>query len=194
MLQRLARQVMALIELRANERALKASVHELELLATTDELTGLYNRRALLAKLKFEAARSRRFRTPLAAVMVDVDHFKRINDRHGHAAGDMVLRNLGRMLRESVRVIDIPGRYGGEELCVVLPNTPLEGACKFAQTLRLRIEAQLHELDGELLRVTASLGVAAFDHQDINDAASLLRHADEALYRAKRGGRNRVEC
>ncbi|NGZ86585.1 GGDEF domain-containing protein [Duganella aceris] len=194
MLVKLARQVMALIELRANAQTLTATVRELEELATTDELTGLHNRRSLLHRLKFETARAKRFRSPLSAVMIDLDHFKQINDDHGHAVGDQVLANVGRLLRESVRVIDIPGRYGGEELCVILPNTPLEGACKFAETLRAKLEAQLHYAGPRLLPVTASFGVGSFDHMEIADAESLLRQADTALYRAKHAGRNRVEC
>jgi diguanylate cyclase (GGDEF)-like protein len=185
---------MALIELYANEKALSSTVRELELLATTDELTGLHNRRSLLQRLKFETARAKRFRTPLSAVMIDLDCFKKINDDYGHAAGDQVLANVGRLLRESVRVIDIPGRYGGEELCVILPNTPIEGACKFAETLRAKIESQLHYSGVRVVPVTASLGVGSFDHMEIADAESLLRQADGALYRAKNSGRNRVEC
>lgn len=191
---KLARQVMALIELRANEKALESTVRELEQLATTDELTGLHNRRSLLHRLKFETARAKRFRSPLSSVMIDLDHFKQINDEYGHAVGDQVLASVGRLLRESVRVIDVPGRYGGEELCVILPNTPVEGACKFAETLRAKIEAQPHYAGPRLLPVTASLGVGSFDHMEISDAESLLRQADAALYRAKHAGRNRVEC
>ncbi|NYE61747.1 diguanylate cyclase (GGDEF)-like protein [Duganella sp. 1224] len=194
LLAKLARQVMALIELRANEKTLEATVRELELLATTDDLTGLHNRRSLLHRLKFETARAKRFRAPLSAVMIDLDHFKKINDEYGHAVGDQVLTTLGRLLRDNVRVIDIPGRYGGEELCVILPNTPLEGACKFAESLRVKIESAVHYAGTRPLHVTASLGVGAFDHMEIDDAESLLRQADTALYRAKHGGRNRVEC
>ncbi|MET0320918.1 MAG: sensor domain-containing diguanylate cyclase, partial [Duganella sp.] len=193
MLAKLARQVMALIELRASEKTLAATVRELELLATTDELTGLHNRRSLLHRLRFETARARRFRAPLSAVMIDLDYFKRINDEFGHAAGDQVLAAIGLLLREHVRVIDIAGRYGGEELCVVLPGTPLAGALRFAESLRLRIAAQTHEIGPRMLGVTASLGVGTFDHLEIADAESLLRQADAALFRAKRGGRNRVE-
>ena len=191
---KLARQVMALIELRANEKTLSATVRELELLATTDELTGLHNRRSLLHRLKFETARAKRFRSPLSAVMIDLDRFKQINDEYGHAVGDQVLANVGRLLRESVRVIDVPGRYGGEELCVILPNTPVEGALKFAETLRAKVEAQLHYAGARQVEVTASIGVGSFDHMEIADAESLLRQADAALYRAKHAGRNRVEC
>jgi diguanylate cyclase (GGDEF)-like protein len=184
---------MALIELRASEKTLAATVRELELLATTDELTGLHNRRSLLHRLRFETARARRFQAPLSAVMVDLDYFKRINDEFGHAAGDQVLTAIGQLLRDNVRVIDIAGRYGGEELCVILPNTPLAGALRFAESLRLRIAAQTHEIGPRMLGVTASLGVGTFDHVDIADAESLLRQADAALFRAKRSGRNRVE-
>ena len=193
MLARLGRQAMALIERRASERQLNTTARELELLSTTDELTGLHNRRSLLQKLKFEVARSKRFRTPLSAVMIDVDNFKKINDEFGHNAADQILANIGRLLRESVRVIDIPGRYGGEELCVILPNTPLEGACKFAETLRGKLEAQLHYAGIRVVAVTASLGVGSFDHMEIADAESLLRQAENALARAKENGRNRVE-
>jgi len=193
MLRKLSRQVMALLELRANEKALKVSMDELEMLATTDELTGLHNRRSLMNRLKFEVARTRRFRTPLSAVMIDVDHFKHINDEFGHQAGDEVLAAIGRLVRENVRVIDVAGRYGGEELCILLPNTPLEGARKFAETLRSRIEAQVHNAGARTVQVTASLGVGSFNHMDIDDADMLLKQADAALYRAKADGRNRVE-
>jgi diguanylate cyclase (GGDEF)-like protein len=193
MLRKLARQVMALLELRANEKALKASMDELETLATTDELTGLHNRRSLMNRLRFEVARTRRFRTPLSAVMVDVDHFKNVNDEFGHQAGDEVLAAIGRLVRENVRVIDVAGRYGGEELCILLPNTPLDGARKFAETLRSRIEVQVHSAGARMVAVTASLGIGSFNHMDIDDADMLLKQADAALYRAKANGRNRVE-
>lgn len=192
MLARLGRQVMALIESRANERALQVSVQELNKLATTDELTGLCNRRAMLERLTLEAARAKRYRTLLSAVMIDLDFFKRVNDRHGHASGDLVLANVGAMVKASVRSSDIAGRYGGEEMCVILPETGLAGACKFAETLRIRLASIDHGVAG-LAPVTASLGVAVIDHTS-GDAASLLRQADEALYRAKHSGRNRVEC
>ncbi|WP_426336383.1 GGDEF domain-containing protein [Pseudoduganella sp. R-31] len=193
MLRKLARQVMALFELHASERALKDSKDELETLATTDELTGLHNRRSLMSRLRFEVARTRRFRTPLSAVMVDVDHFKNVNDEFGHQLGDEVLAAIGRLVRENVRVIDVAGRYGGEELCILLPNTPPEGARKFAETLRSRIEAQVHGAGARTVAVTASLGVGSFNHMDIDDAEMLLKQADAALFRAKAGGRNRVE-
>lgn len=193
MLGNLSRQVMALIELRANERALQASLQELETLASTDDLTGLHNRRSLLDHLKVEFARARRYRSPMSVVMLDMDSFKRINDQFGHAAGDLVLANVGRLVRDSVRLTDVAGRYGGEELCVVLPGTTLEGGRKFAEGLRLKIAALEYRGVPGLGAVTASLGVAAIVAGGDADEKTLLKSADEAMYRAKHAGRNRVE-
>jgi diguanylate cyclase (GGDEF)-like protein len=192
-LRRLAGQAMALLEARAARYALQAATAQLAELATTDELTGLHNRRALLGKLNFEVARTRRFRTPLSALLIDLDCFKAVNERHGHEAGDLVLANVGRLVRENVRVIDLAGRYGGQEICVLLPNTPKEGALKLADNLRGKIAAQIHREAGRLLPVTASIGVGSFNHMDINDGDSLLRQAEQALARAKANGRDRVE-
>jgi len=192
-LRRLAGQAMALLEARAAGHALQAAQAQLAELATTDELTGLHNRRALLGKLTFEVARTRRFRTPLSALVIDLDGFKAVNERHGHDAGDLVLANVGRLVRENVRVIDLAGRYGGQEICVLLPNTPKEGALKLADNLRGKIAAQIHREAGRLLPVTASIGVGSFNHMDINDGDTLLRAAEQALARAKANGRDRVE-
>lgn len=188
----LARQAMALIEARSQERALAAARANLEELSTTDALTGLHNRRSLLGKLKFEVARTRRFRTPLSAVMIDLDHFRDVNQRHGDTAGDLVLAAVAKLVQDNVRVIDVAGRYGGEEICVVLPNTPHDGALKLAENLRLKIAAHLHREAGRLAPVTASIGVSSFNHMDISDGDALLEHAEQALQRAKDEGRNRV--
>lgn len=168
---------------------------QLEALSITDPLTGLANRRHLMAKLDQEVQRARRYKTPLAVVMIDIDHFKHVNDTYGHAMGDEVLRGIGKLLRESVRTTDLAARYGGEEITLVLPHTDLPAALQVAETLRQKLADLDHTLDGVTIRKTASMGVAARDGQgEMPGAEDLLKHADEALYRAKEGGRNRVEA
>jgi diguanylate cyclase (GGDEF)-like protein len=167
---------------------------QLEALSITDPLTGLANRRRLMARLEEEVVRARRYKTPLSVVMIDIDHFKQVNDTHGHAMGDEVLRNTGAMLKGSVRASDLAARYGGEELTLVLPHTDIPAAIQVAENLRVRFSELEHQLDGVTLTKTVSMGVAARDGQgEIPRAEDLLKHADEALYRAKQNGRNRVE-
>jgi diguanylate cyclase (GGDEF)-like protein len=167
---------------------------QLEDLSVTDVLTGLANRRRLMTRLDEEVQRARRYKTPLAVVMIDIDHFKLVNDNYGHAMGDEVLRNIGAMLKASVRTTDLAARYGGEEITILLPHTDLEAGRLVADNLREKFAAMDHSLDGTTIRKTASFGVAARDGQgDIPTAEDLLKLADEALYRAKEGGRNRVE-
>ncbi len=167
---------------------------QLEALAVTDALTGLANRRHLMEKLEQEVERARRYKTPLAVVMIDIDHFKQVNDTHGHAMGDEVLRNIGKLMKSGVRTTDMAARYGGEELTLVLPHTDLPTALQVAETLRKRFADLEHTHDGISLRKTASFGVAAREGQgEAPGSEDLLKAADEALYRAKQGGRNRVE-
>jgi diguanylate cyclase (GGDEF)-like protein len=194
LLRRLARQVMALIELRANQIALTAALATTERLATFDELTGLFNRRVLVERLHVEVERSRRYGSPLTLLMLDIDHFKQINDTHGHAAGDDVLRNVGNIIRRNVRQVDIAGRFGGEEFCMLLPETPLAGGLIFAEILRGEIAQFTQALGDKSFSTTASFGLATPNPGDELDATALLKAADDALYRAKRNGRNRVEC
>jgi diguanylate cyclase (GGDEF)-like protein len=166
----------------------------LETLSVTDVLTGLANRRRLMTRLEEEVARARRYKTPLAVVMIDIDHFKQVNDVHGHAMGDEVLRNIGAMLKAGVRTTDLAARYGGEELTLVLPHTDIPAATLVAENLREKFAEFEHRLDGIALKKTVSMGVTARDGQgDVPSAEDLLKHADEALYRAKQNGRNRVE-
>ena len=168
---------------------------QLEALSVTDGLTGLANRRHLMTKLEQEVQRARRYKTPLSVVMIDIDHFKLVNDSYGHAMGDEVLRNIGKLLMAGVRTTDLAARYGGEELTLVLPHTDLAAALLVADTLRQKFAEQDHTLDGVTIRKTASMGVAARDGQgEVPNAEDLLKFADEALYRAKEGGRNRVEA
>lgn len=187
----LAGQVMSLIELRAHERTLKEALERAEFLASTDVLTGLQNRRMLFERLNQEVARSRRYKTPLSAVLVDLDHFKLINDTHGHAAGDLVLKNVGQAIGKSVRTVDIAARYGGEEFCILLPQTGLDGAMSFAEALCKKLGELTHNFDGKQLTVTASVGVASTQSSPC-DASNLINTADVALYASKDGGRNRV--
>lgn len=162
--------------------------------ALTDELTGLFNVRQFHSRLSDEIDRAERFATPLSLVMLDIDKFKSVNDNYGHQQGDRVLVEVARVLRRLSRDVDLPARYGGEEMAVVLPQTDLAGAELQAERMRAAIEGmQIQRLDGGgLLPITASFGVASFPHEG-TDKTALIASADAALYRAKRGGRNRVE-
>ncbi|MFA7384244.1 MAG: GGDEF domain-containing protein [Desulfurivibrionaceae bacterium] len=162
---------------------------ELELLSVTDHLTGLGNRNKLDERLADELVRSRRHGTPFALVLLDIDHFKAVNDTYGHQAGDEVLAEIAAILRNHSRASDVVGRWGGEEFLLLCPETDGNGGMFLAEQLRTSIEAARFPVVG---RITASLGVAAFRPGD--DGEALLRRADEALYRAKGKGRNRVEA
>ncbi|MBI5256261.1 MAG: GGDEF domain-containing protein [Burkholderiales bacterium] len=164
----------------------------LEALAHTDALTGLLNRRGADARLHDEWHRAARLGSGAALVLLDIDHFKHINDRHGHAAGDVVLRSLALAIQAQTRAVDIAGRYGGEEFLIILPQADAPGAQLFAERLRHCVAAQAAAHGGRELRFTISLGVAALDAADASHAAWLQR-ADLALYRAKAAGRNRTE-
>jgi diguanylate cyclase (GGDEF)-like protein len=160
--------------------------------AMRDQLTGLYNRHYVEEWFGLELRRAQRHGRPIAAIMLDVDHFKRFNDSFGHEAGDLVLREVAGALRRSTRGSDVASRYGGEEFLVLLPECRFDAALRKAEQLREEIaKLELQYGDKPLGPITASLGVAAFpDHA--RESAELLRHADEALYLAKQTGRNRV--
>lgn len=165
-----------------------------EQLASTDVLTGLTNRRRFLELALREVARARRYASPLALVIVDLDHFKSINDRHGHSAGDQALAFAANVLRGAVRDVDVIARYGGEEFAVLLPATDEAGAAEVAERCRRRLADSTLVIDDAIaLRITASLGVAAEHPSTDVDVDALLRRADAALYRAKAAGRDRVE-
>lgn len=174
-------------------RELTTQKHAAEREARIDPLTGLNNRRAFLEHAEREVCRASRYSSSIALIMLDIDHFKVINDSHGHPVGDRVLVDLSAVLLESMREVDIVGRLGGEEFAILMPDTDLDAATQAAERLRQEIMAMRVVLDGpDVIHCTASLGVSSFLHGggSIHD---LLVRADRALYRAKQMGRNRVE-
>lgn len=164
---------------------------EVQQLAVIDELTGIYNRRGMLQFGEREFTRSARFQRPLSIIMVDLDHFKTVNDSLGHAAGDHVLQQVADCLQAKARSVDILARYGGEKLLLLLPEADLATAVHVAERLRRNLEEASISVGGETVRVTASFGVAALA-ADTPSLASLIAKADTAVYLAKRAGRNRV--
>lgn len=163
----------------------------LERLAITDDLTGLYNRRQAMHRLEEHWALGDRYQRPVAVVTLDIDHFKRLNDEHGHPAGDAVLRQVAEVLRGCVRATDTACRIGGEEFLVVLPNQTLQEAEFCGERCRAAVEARMFQADGKSLRLTISAGVAS-RRGDMHQCVELLAEADTALYAAKRSGRNAV--
>ncbi len=172
---------------------LKRMRDELQIMATTDALTGVLNRRRFLELAEEELERAHRYDRPLAVIAVDLDHFKEVNDRLGHAAGDDVLAAFARMLHEQTRRQDIVGRLGGEEFAILVPETSRAAAVELADRIRAYLSSMSVTTCGETLTVTASLGVAEAISSD-QSARSVLQRADQALYRAKHHGRNRVEA
>jgi two-component system cell cycle response regulator len=164
----------------------------LEFLASTDALTGCLNRRALLEALEREVDRARRYDLVLTLLMLDIDHFKLINDTLGHLVGDSVLRQLGDLLRREVRSVDAVARYGGEEFVILLPETAVHGAMIFADRMRERIANYSFGDPGRPVRITVSVGVACYPNRAMESPESFIALADAALYRAKADGRNVV--
>jgi two-component system, cell cycle response regulator len=183
--------------LRAGERVIELQEHLLrsqEVLryeASHDRLTGLWNRGWLLDELGRELRRNLRERAPLALVMADVDHFKRINDTHGHTVGDAVLRQIGQRIQSTLRVSDSVGRYGGEEFLLLLPRADINGGRDVAERVRSIVAGEPIVALSVTLNVTMSLGVACGEPGAADE--TLIQSADQALYRAKANGRNRVE-
>jgi two-component system cell cycle response regulator len=186
--------VAALLNLVARELGgplrIAALVEESQRLATEDSLTGLMNRRAFLAQMEVEVARCQRYGLPLAFLLIDIDHFKSINDTYGHAAGDQALAAVGAVLKREMRVPDLEARWGGEELVVALTNTNLRGGEVVAERVRQAIQALKIDTSTGSFGVTASIGVASFEAPE--KLSDLIERADRAMYAAKRAGRNRV--
>jgi len=171
----------------------RAENSRLEALAQTDGLTQLLNRRALIDRLTAELDRAQRYGSVLGLLMVDLDHFKEVNDTFGHLFGDEVLRTVARVLADAARSSDVAARYGGEEFVLVLPETGLQGSQILAERVRDEIaRLRFQAPDGSTFTMTASIGLASYPSQGVSDVESLFARADEALYRAKADGRNRV--
>jgi len=164
---------------------------KLEEIALTDALTGLSNRRALIDLARTEVGHSRRHGRPLAVMMIDIDHFKSINDRYGHHAGDKVLQRVAAVIKRVIRSSDTPVRYGGEEFVVLAPETGQAGALDLAERITQALRRETIETDHQIIGITASCGVAILDKDD-QDPEQLLKRADEAMYAAKLAGRDRV--
>jgi diguanylate cyclase (GGDEF)-like protein len=170
----------------------EVSYHEeIYRMTIVDGLTGVHNKRFFLEFLEREMARCMRYGRPLSMAMFDIDHFKAINDQHGHLTGDYVLKELAKRLTLRIRREELLARYGGEEFAAVLPETGRAGAMEFAEQIRQIIARDPFEFEGDRLPVTISVGVAVLEGQP-TDPATFIRMADENLYRAKRSGRNRV--
>jgi two-component system cell cycle response regulator len=167
-------------------------LRELHIAAIRDHLTGLFNRRYLEQRLPTEIAFANRHGTPLAALVLDLDYFKRINDEHGHAAGDAALSAFGRVLAKELRTEDIAGRFGGEEFLVLARGTGEAGAVVLAERLMERVRELGILFQGKTLRLTVSIGIAAIEPGRKTSAAELVHAADVALLAAKSGGRDRA--
>jgi diguanylate cyclase (GGDEF)-like protein len=187
----------AMLRIKSLQDQLRRTQQKLAEQAMTDELTGLKNRRVFDERLAEEFRRAQRYSDPVSLIMVDLDHFKLVNDRHGHPFGDVVLRGAAESIRASTRDHDICARYGGEEFAVILPKTHLAGALTVAERIWKNLGSRVHAAPegagaSAPLHVTASIGLAFYPSKDITSPELLLRYADEALYQAKRAGRNTI--
>jgi len=163
-------------------------------ISVTDGLTGLTNVRHFREQVQREHSRARRHNDPYTILMMDIDHFKKINDVHGHPVGDTVLREMAAIFREGVRGTDLPARYGGEEFIVFLPRTRLPEAVIVGERIREAVERKAFAAPSPMLRCTVSVGIADYLPGTEGTEKTVIGRADEALYSAKRGGRNRVVC
>jgi diguanylate cyclase (GGDEF)-like protein len=184
----------ALSELEVSHTQIRRQNLELEQLANHDSMTGCLNRRAFYARADRHFGQAQRFHTPLACIMTDIDKFKSFNDTYGHAVGDLVIQQVAKVLKTSLRADDLLCRYGGEEFCILLPATTLEDAMLVAQRMRERIETEagpaIESIPG--LRITSSFGVCTLPESAVTSLDKLIEQADAGLYAAKESGRNRV--
>ena len=173
-------------------RKLREEVNQLQALVRTDELTGLFNFRYFSHAMELEMERTRRSGQPTSLIMFDLDHFKDINDDHGHEAGNAVLTHVAALVRKTLRRLDIPCRYGGEEFTIILPDTSLTDGILLANRLRVIIENSTIASEEKQLKVTASFGVDRYSTGDTRTEKEFIEKVDSFLYQAKEEGRNRV--
>ncbi len=170
----------------------KVKLYEMvQQLSILDGLTGIFIRRYFLERCQEELRRSMKYKLNLSCLMIDVDFFKNCNDSYGHLVGDVVLKNIANIIKENIREVDFAGRYGGEEFCIMLPDTPKSGAVHVAERLRSAVESRAFSAYDENVKVTVSIGAAIFP-EDASDLNVLIDNADQAMYRAKNEGRNKV--
>ncbi len=165
---------------------------KIEEMAITDGLTGLYNHRYFYEMLQSEFERATRYGSGLSVIITDIDYFKKINDRYGHMSGDMILREISKILKKHTRKVDLVARYGGEEFTLLLPETGKEKAAQVAERIRKDVESRKFKGEKEMISVTISLGVEDLNNPEIKTCNDVVRFADNKLYQAKEGGRNRV--
>ncbi len=177
-------------EIRIKNEKISVMNKMLKMQVITDPLTEVFNRRYLFEIFKREIARAKRYNEPLSVIMMDIDHFKKINDTYGHMIGDKILKGIAKVIKERIRTSDIIARYGGEEFVIVLTNANLEIAQKIAEDLRQKVENIVFKIEEKSIKATISLGVAQLKEDD--DVDTLLIRADENLYTAKNRGRNAV--
>lgn len=184
--------VASMLRIKALQDKINSKRRELEALSMTDDLTGLYNHRAMQQRLKDEFMRAQRYNDPLSLLMIDVDHFKKVNDRYGHLFGDYVLSELAQVLGTCVREIDLLARYGGEEFLVILPQTHFSGSLAVAERI-WRTVAKHDFHDNNITHpITVSVGISFYPNKNVSTVDQLVAFADQALYQAKREGRNRI--
>lgn len=181
-----------ILRIKAAHDEVLESKKRLERLAILDDLTGVYNYRYLHTRLAEEFKRAQRYRYPLACAMIDIDHFKQVNDTHGHDVGDVVLAEVAQRVGDAVREVDVVARYGGEEFLLVCPNTHFAGAVSVAERVWRAVGQRPISAGERRHRVTISVGVSLYPSRDIKSKDQLLKAADEALYQAKREGRDRI--
>jgi diguanylate cyclase (GGDEF)-like protein len=190
----IAKQELALANARLRDHDLQLTRlnQQLQQLAHTDEVTGLFNKRRLQEHLEMEVARAKRYAECFSCLMIDIDDFKKINDTFGHQAGDEVLKQTGLLLRQSLRISDFVARYGGEEFTIILPRTNSAGAFRVAENLRLAFKSHEFKIPAASLYITISIGVVCYSGVGSLDTQQLIAHADSALYRAKKNGKDQA--